>query len=93
MARRESNTSNNSTLEDLPSEKKDPLFEHMRNADAFANAINTGSTNNDPELYRYGSNFDLESQEPASRVLTRADTAAYITKHPSRIPDDGNSIK
>lgn len=90
MERRESNSSH-STLGELPSEKRDPLLEHMRNADAFnAGAQHTGSTNNDPKLYRSESGgSDLEAQSPVSRALTRADTAAYITKHPSRIPDDG----
>jgi hypothetical protein len=91
MERRQSNKSSHSTLADLPSEKKDPLMEHLKNVDALNGAVFPGSSNNDPNLYRNGENTDLESQEPVSRALTRADTAAYVTKHPSRIPDAGMS--
>lgn len=67
-----------STLEDLPSEKGDPLMEHIKNADAM-----TGSGS-----HMYNSSDDVEAQS-VGRSLTRADTAAWVTKHPSRIPDDG----
>jgi len=37
--------------------------------------------------------YDLEAQSAAQstigKSLTRLDTAAWVTKHPSRIPDDG----
>lgn len=79
MERRESQNSSRSTLEELPSEKHDPLFEHMRNVDILdmhgLHGQNTLSS-------------DLE-QGYMGRPLTRADTAAYVTKHPSRIPDEG----
>lgn len=35
-----------------------------------------------------GGEYDVESQL-MGKSLTRADTAAWVTKHPSRIPDDG----
>jgi hypothetical protein len=82
MDRTHSNSSH-STLDELPSEKHDPLLDHMMNADAFNGQSNHGlERRNTP-------NSDLESQTPMGRTLTRADTAAYVTKHPSRIPDAG----
>jgi len=72
----ERKNSENSSLDDLPSEKHDPLMEHLKNVDAVAGV-------GEPE-------FDLENQASVGRSLTRADTAAWVTKHPSRIPDDGN---
>jgi hypothetical protein len=81
MDRTRSNLSLNrssSTLEDLPSEKVDPLMEHIKNADAM-----TGNGS-----HMYNSSDDVEAQS-VGRSLTRADTAAWVTKHPSRIPDDG----
>jgi len=69
--------SEQSTLDDLPSEKSDPLMDHLKNVDAASGV-------GEPE-------FDLENQTsaPFAKSLTRADTAAWVTKHPSRIPDDG----
>jgi hypothetical protein len=80
MERRESQTSSRSTLEELPSEKYDPLFEHIRNAEALDMHA----------LHQNTMNSDLE-QGIMGRPLTRTDTAAYVTKHPSRIPDEGIS--
>jgi len=54
-------------------------------------ALHSTQNKNESELYKADSDTDLEAQAPVSRALTRADTAAYITKHPSRIPDDGTS--
>ena len=71
--RRKSSESSDSTVDDLPSEKHDALLDHIRNADGF------GTEGIMTER-------DLES---ANRSLTRADTAAWVTKHPSRIPDEG----
>jgi hypothetical protein len=79
--RRESNASSHShsTLDELPSEKHDPLFNHLKNSEAYdANRLHRQNT----------VNSDLEAGQ-MDRALTRADTAAYITKHPSRIPDEG----
>ena len=99
---RQGSKSSRSTLDDLPNEKNDPLFNHLRNVDAAANFedLNTQYTNNkgdyNPEETEYTKDeveYDLESQTPAAstmgKSLTRADTAAWVTKHPSRIPDDG----
>jgi hypothetical protein len=80
MARPES-TSSHSTLEELPTEKHDPLLEHMKNSDAYGAGLHWQNT----------ANSDLEAG-PMGRPLTRADTAAYVTKHPSRIPDEGTMI-
>ena len=80
MARPES-TSSRSTLEELPTEKHDPLLEHMKNSDAYGAGLHRQNT----------ANSDLEAG-PMGRPLTRADTAAYVTKHPSRIPDEGTMI-
>lgn len=77
MERRQSNSSH-STLEELPSEKHDPLFDHMKNSEAYDVDLNRPNT----------VNADLEAG-PMGRSLTRTDTAAYVTKHPSRIPDEG----
>lgn len=68
-----------STLEDLPSEKNDPLMDHLKNVDAVYGHAGLSGPNN---------NIDLEAQSMGGS-LTRADTAAWVTKHPSRIPDDG----
>lgn len=68
-----------STLEDLPSEKNDPLMDHLKNVDAAYGPAG---------LNRQSDNTDLEAQSLGGS-LTRADTAAWVTKHPSRIPDDG----
>lgn len=70
---RQSSESSDSTVDELPSEKHDSLLDHLRNADAFGTAGSMAER-------------DLES---AGRSLTRADTAAWVTKHPSRIPDEG----
>jgi hypothetical protein len=83
MERNESGNStlhrSSSTLEALPSEKHDPLMDHLKNVDALSGSVPGGEDGG-----------DLESQSPG-RSLTRADTAAWVTKHPSRIPDDGIS--
>jgi hypothetical protein len=86
MERRESqNTrSSRSTLEDLPSEKHDPLFEHMRNSEALDSMHG---------LHRQNTQSSDLEQGHMGRPLTRADTAAYVTKHPSRIPDEGINPK
>jgi hypothetical protein len=64
----------------------------MRNEDAMVRQ------NGDIEdLYRQNTmadgddgGYDLESQPTGmGKSLTRADTAAWVTKHPSRIPDEG----
>lgn len=86
MDRSRSSNSSQSTLDELPSEKHDPLLDHMKNADAF------NGQSNDELPRRNTSDSDLESQTPAGRTLTRADTAAYVTKHPSRIPDAGINL-
>jgi hypothetical protein len=93
-------------LDDLPTEKNDPLFDHLRNEDAMGRTTgdleplhqtNTGRSNieayDNGEEYGNGEEYDLEAQSAAAstmgKSLTRADTAAWVTKHPSRIPDDG----
>jgi len=84
MERKNSNSSR-STLGELASEKHDPLLDHMKNADAM--------NGQGIDLHRQStesSNTDLEAQS-MERPLTRADTAAWVTKHPSRIPDDGKA--
>jgi hypothetical protein len=86
MDRKRSNSSH-STLEELPSEKRDPLLDHLKNEDAF-----TSGQNIDDLRRRNTTTSDLESQSPMGRNLTRADTAAYITKHVSRIPDAGKNL-
>jgi hypothetical protein len=105
MDRRQSGGSH-STLDDLPTEKNDPLFDHLRNVDAMGRTTgdleplhqtNTGRSNSESydngEQYGNEEEYDLEAQSaPPSTMgksLTRADTAAWVTKHPSRIPDDG----
>ena len=86
MDRQQSNSSR-STLDDLPTEKHDPLFNHLRNVDAMSDQdIGVYRENTDKNNEQY----DLESQQtPMGKSLTRMDTAAWVTKHPSRIPDDG----
>ena len=85
MDRKRSNSSH-STLEELPSDKHDPLLEHMKNEDAAS------GQDIDDLRRRNTTTSDLESQTPMGRNLTRADTAAYITKHVSRIPDAGKNL-
>ena len=81
MDRRQS-ASSRSTLHDSPTEKHDPLLGRMQNEDI-------------EDLHRRnmgvkGEGYDLESQSTSmGKILTRADTAAWVTKHPSRIPDEG----
>jgi hypothetical protein len=94
----ERTNSSRSTLDQLPSERHDPLLEHMRNADAAA--LENGDLadlereqsgyEEKPEEGENG-DYDLESQTTMGKSLTRKDTAAWVTKHPSRIPDDGIS--
>jgi hypothetical protein len=87
MDRKRSNSSH-STLDELPSEKHDPLLDHMKNEDAF-----TSGQDIDDVRRRNTTTSDLESQTTSmGRNLTRADTAAYITKHVSRIPDAGMNL-
>ena len=52
------------------------------------------STSEDGDHASGWSEIDLESQlgAPVSSLVTRMDTPAYITMHPSRIPDDGYFI-
>jgi len=100
MDRRQSGSSH-STLDDLPTEKHDPLFDHMRNADAMnrttgdldAPQYDTRRLSDVTDEQYEQDNYDLEAQSAApsttGKSLTRADTAAWVTKHPSRIPDAG----
>lgn len=88
---RQRSDSSNSSLDDLPTEKHDALFDHLRNVDAMSNQgiydLHRENTDISNEQY------DLESQQtPMGRSLTRMDTAAWVTKHPSRIPDDGITL-
>jgi hypothetical protein len=95
--RRESGGSSHSTLDDLPAEKNDPLFNHLRNMDLMnrtfgdIEAIHHANTRRSNEEDQY--DLEAQSRTPSTmdKSLTRADTAAWVTKHPSRIPDDGNS--
>lgn len=92
--------SSHSMLDDLPTEKNDPLFNHLRNVEAISDSrgdlVALHQTNTDrlnEDAYGNGEEYDLEAQSAATstlgKYLTRRDTAAWVTKHPSRIPDDG----
>jgi len=78
-----------STLGDSPSEKADPLKEYARNGNALAQQHPTAPRQaigeEEEEYYEGHDEGDLEM----GHRLTRADTAAWVTKHPSRIPDEG----
>jgi hypothetical protein len=87
---REASGSSHSTLDDLPSEKHDPLMDHLKNVDALSNQRSMEGLHQE----NVDGEYDLEAQPTSGhntpgRSLTRADTAAWVTKHPSRIPDDG----
>jgi hypothetical protein len=71
-----------STLGSLPDEKRDPTFEHMKKEEGMNRRgdLSRGSSGNTA--------LDLEAQSDG-QSLTRGDTAAWVTKHPSRIPDEG----
>jgi len=88
----DSRESSHSTLGDTPSEKSDPLEDHLHNAEVFVhhNAPRQAIGEEEEEYYD-GQEHDEESQVGFGKSLTRADTAAWVTKHPSRIPDDGTS--
>ena len=67
-----------STLDYFPSEKSDALPDDLNRVDEA-----TGVR---------GAEYDLENQASSfGKSLTRADTAAWVTKHPSRIPDEGKN--
>lgn len=93
--RRVSGGSSHSTLDELPTEKNDPLFNHLRNEDSMGrtsgdiDAIHHANTHRSNEEDQY--DLEAQSRTPSTigKSLTRADTAAWVTKHPSRIPDDG----
>jgi hypothetical protein len=84
--------SSGSTLEGLPSEKSDPLADHLQNAEAFEHhRAPRQAIGEVEEEYYDGQENDEESRIGMGKSLTRADTAAWVTKHPSRIPDAGIS--
>jgi hypothetical protein len=84
--------SSGSTLEDLPSEKSDPLADHVQNAEVFEHhRAPRQAIGEVEEEYYDGQENDEESRIGMGKSLTRADTAAWVTKHPSRIPDAGIS--
>lgn len=74
-----------STLGDTLSEKADAS---MQDADARAHptAPRQAVSEEEEEYYEGHDVGDLE----VGHRLTRADTAAWVTKHPSRIPDEGS---
>jgi hypothetical protein len=105
MERRQSGSSL-STIDGLPTERNDPVFNHLRNVDAMSHSAgdlealhqaNADRSNEEAyvnrEAHAGGEKYDLEAQSvelsTMGKALTRADTAAWVTKHPSRIPDDG----
>jgi len=77
-----------STLGDTLSEKADPLMQDANDADALAHptAPRQAVGEEEEEYYEGHEVGDLEM----GHSLTRADTAAWVTKHPSRIPDEGS---
>src|SRR5215471_14967297 len=87
---RQRSSSSHSSLGDLPPEKHDPLLDHLRNVDAMSNR--EISDLHRESMAKGNEQYDLELQgPPMGRGLTRTDTAAWVTKHPSRIPDEGTT--
>jgi hypothetical protein len=85
-----STSSSHSTIGEVAGlEKADALMDQYAEVHGHGRAPRQAIGEEEEEYY---TGQEHENLEASGRSLSRLDTAAWVTKHPSRIPDDGNTL-